>query len=133
MDKIHRLKTYRVGTPVSPAHWIGKPRYEDWMELTVTSGGGMGGSKWHEYIQPQQLPSNQIIYVDTIDGHTIQINTAYIVKAEQVKIVFATYRSDNPNFQRGLYRVRWITPYGENELVDRYINDTAPDRGEFIS
>lgn len=132
MDKIHRLKTYTVGTPVSPAHWIGEPVYEDWLEVTVTAGGGMGGSKWHEYIHPQELPSNNIITVETIEGKTIQLNTAYIVKAEQVKVVFANYHIDNPNYKRGTYHVRWITPYDENRFVNQYINDSAPDRGELL-
>lgn len=138
MEKLYTLKTYTVGTPVSPAHWVSEPVYEDFMEVTITAGGGLGGTLWYEYIPQQKLPANEIISVETMDGVVIQLNTSFIVKAEPVTIMFASYQSENPYYKRGRYRVQWIVPNDylpdpQIDLVNRYIADSAPDRGKWYA
>ena len=129
---MNKLDHKNVGIPMTPGNWSSMPEYHKYLEVTMTCGGGMGGSKWKEYIEDQKLPSNQIIKVQDIGGKTFLINTAYVVKAELVTVVTAAYKSGNPNYPKGSYRVRWIIPdewQGEIRLSNQY-DSNLPDYGK---
>lgn len=68
---------------VSPSKWVGTPEYMLITRLEMTCGGGMGGSRWYEYVaRLKQIPSNEMIKVHRYDGKDIYINTSYVVSAE---------------------------------------------------
>lgn len=133
MHKLPTLDHMKVGVPRTPAEWIpGTVTYEDFLEIRMTAGGGMGGSKWYEYIDAElPLPSNQLVEVEDIEGNRKQINTAYVVTVEQVTVMFAKYESRNPYYPKGVYEVQWIVPGSWKDSVrfDREFDKNVPDCG----
>lgn len=137
MHKLPELDHIKVGVPRTPAHWISDtPTFEEFLEVRMTAGGGMGGSKWYEYIENKMpLPSNQLVEVTDINGHLKQINTAYMVTVEPVTVMYADYRSQNPYYPKGVYHVRWLVPgyWKDNvKLINEFDKD-VPDIGVLIS
>ena len=116
-----------LGLPRTPARWMGAPKYTEILKLTVTCGGGMGGSRWPEYVRRipmNALPSNEMFIFTDIDGRTKIINTRYIVMVEQYTLVECTYYSENPYYPKGLCTVKYLVDDGQKVLlVPRFDNE----------
>ena len=128
---MYELDHKRVGVPTTPSLWYAGPEYHRYLKVTMTCGGGMGGSRWEEYIEVQELPSNRLVPVKGIGGKAFQINTAYVVKVEPITVMSAAYMSHNPYRPSGSYVVRWIIPEeweNEIELINEF-DSKAPDHG----
>lgn len=96
---ISKLNGKYVGFPCTPSRWTGNPLYEKITVLTMTCGGGMGGSKWKEYVlRVKNIPSNTTQEYTTLDGKKIKLNSAYLVKAEDFTLVKIGYETSNSNF-----------------------------------
>lgn len=132
MHKIPKLDHMKVGLPSTPAQWVPETlSFEEFLEVRMTAGGGLGGASWYEYIKKMPLPSNQLIEVTDIDGNEKLINTAYVVTVEPVTVMFAHYRSQNPYHPKGMYQVQWVVPSDWKErvkLVNEFDKD-VPDMG----
>lgn len=125
MQSLPVLNKTTLGVPNTPSEWVGKPQYKNYLELLMTCGGGMGGSKWYEYIEENNTDLTQcpdMIYVTTIEGKHIFINTRFIVKAQEVRVMTVTCNSNNP-YNGGKITEHWIVPDGVTvKLVPEYMS-----------
>lgn len=125
MQCLPMLNKKTLGVPNTPCKWVGEPQYKSYLELLVTCGGGMGGSKWYEYIEESSTDLTQcpgMIYVTTIEGKHIFINTRFVVKAQEVRVMTVNCESDNP-YCGGKIKEQWIVPDGVMvKLVPEYMS-----------
>ena len=87
--KIEVLKDLEIKKPKSPSSWVGEPKYLPITRLKMSCGGGsIGGSSWYEYVyRLEKIPSNTMLNVKRYDGKSFFVNTAYVVNAENYKLV----------------------------------------------
>ena len=57
--------------------------------ITMTCGGGMGGSQWHEYVERTNRFPEGVTEYTRWDGKAVHLNSAYMVKAENFILVKA--------------------------------------------
>lgn len=87
-EKFEVLKDLKINKPKSPSAWVGEPKYLPITRLKMSCGGGMGGSNWYEYVyRLEKIPSNTMLNVKRYDGKSFFVNTAYVVNAENYKLV----------------------------------------------
>ena len=121
-DKIYDRPVFE--RPMSPSKWVGSPTYLDITRLLMSCGGGMGGSRWYEYVERIDLDeiaarNRSHISVRTWDGRKLLINKSFIVNAEQLKIAFADLDSSNPHYPKGVYTYcLLLEDWHSIELVD---------------
>ncbi|RAP49228.1 MAG: hypothetical protein BZ138_08100 [Methanosphaera sp. rholeuAM270] len=89
------LEGNKIGYPTSPSLWTGEPEYVEIMVFTVSCGGGMGGSKWYEYVLREEINPNTLQEFTTIEGDKILINTSNVVKVSYYTLVRARYKTIN--------------------------------------
>ena len=118
MERIKRLEGNILCFPMTPSRWVSSDRH-DYLEIAMTAGGGMGGSFWYEYIEPCDLPTNQIITVTDINGTEKYINTSYITVAQKVDVLTARYVSKNQLFKQS----------GRNDIVRKVV----PESGRVVT
>lgn len=110
---VNQGKSVRMGLPKTPARWEGSPKYTPITRILLSCGGGMGGSRWYEYVKRIPLDSIKgITVVEDIHGKKKAVNERYVVEMEDFTLVKAVYHSDNPNFQKGLWGVWLLTDDG---------------------
>lgn len=98
--RIYGLKADKIYFPKGTSEWVGITDPKPLLKLTITSGGGMGGSRWSRFIRPVEIQDG-LNWVETVDGETIAINSSYIVEIRPVDLYIAEYTCTNSNF--GLY------------------------------
>lgn len=116
------------GKPMTPGKWMSTGvQYIPVTRLCMSCGGGMGGSRWYEYIQRvpmEDLMHTQKVIVTTWDGKRKLINMNNVVVADEYTIASAIYFSDNPNFEIGEYRVARLIPDGKKiKLTNEFQSD----------
>ncbi len=119
---MRKLKTNKIYFPSSPSRWVGIADQKEALKLTITSGGGMGGSRWSRFIKPTEVKDG-LNWYETIDGEEIKINGAYIVEVEKVTVIRADYISNNSNFGHNnkLCNITVYTNrYNDVELISEY-------------
>ena len=134
MEKLIRVPDNGViGLPMTPSYWVSdQPSYKQIMDITMSSGGGMGGRLWHEYVERRELPTNALVTVKNIDGAEYTINTNYVTKAENKVLVEAAYMSRNPNFPLGKYTLRLIADAGKTvRLHNGFVPGQDLGRGRY--
>jgi len=95
---IKKLKGNKIYFPRGTSEWVGHST-EKILRITITSGGGMGGSKWYRYIEPTQLQDMGLNVVKDINSKKeILVNSNNIVEAEAFDLITAKYTCTNPNF-----------------------------------
>ncbi len=116
----------KIGLPNTPSQFIGKEKIIKAKKVLMTCGGGMGGSKWNEYIVdfPDKIaPSNTLIDVTNYLGEKIKLNIAYIVKVSDTQIVSIATDSSNPHY-KGKFRYFYETPIDDKVvLIKEYSNN----------
>jgi len=124
MEKIPQLKDNMVYLPCTPSKWIGEPEYTKISRIGLTAGGGMGGSRWREYVeQTDKVESNIIQEFTRITGKKIKINTSYVTDIEDFILVTLKLDNRNPNVRHmGINTIQYIMDesLGEVLLIDRY-------------
>ena len=112
----------------SPAQWTcKKPTYHELTEVTLSFGGGMGGSRRTIYIQETRdmlTPHSLVEVINFFTGEVETINTDFIVYAKDVNIAEVTYKTQNPHIieeYKNCNRLGQGTIYKliGNDLVDR--------------
>ena len=96
--KYRLLEDNVLSLPGSPAEWNGKPILRPITVITMTCGGGMGGSYWKEYVLQTKLkfPMGEMLYlIDATTGKEFTVNPRYVVKAENFILVEAHYSTTN--------------------------------------
>lgn len=122
-DEVKKESTV-LALPMTPSRWTGKIEYHPITKITVSCGGGIGGSRWDEYvdrIELRDISTEKMLIVNTINGEERLINPHYIVTAENLTMASAVIDSQNPNFERGLHRYRYLCRDGVKlELVNYF-------------
>jgi len=124
MKKIPQLINPKIYLPCSPSKWISKPEYKKITRINLTSGGGMGGSKWTEYVeQIKELQPNTIQAFTRINGKQILLNTNYITDAEDFRLITVKFHNENPHcYHLGDNTLHYIAEEDiiGIELIDNY-------------
>lgn len=117
-----------IGYPCTPSQWIAEPEYKKISVITMTCGGGMGGSKWYEYVEriPPHNKLNEIQTFTTIEGKEIRLNPQYMVKIEDFTMVTVWYETTNQLFcregnRKSLLNKKFLIEDGQTvELIDDF-------------
>ena len=76
-----------IQEPCSPSKLIKREFFECY-KVSMSCGGGIGGSQWYEYVKSDiPLGEEKIVEVKNIFGDTIRINTRYAVMSKRMKVV----------------------------------------------
>lgn len=122
MAKIQHLRKNEIYFPYGTSEWIGIRHKEDVLELTITAGGGMGGSKWTRLIKPKEIKEG-LDWYETIDGDEISINSNYIVEVKKYQLICAEFLCTNRNFglDNDLCEIKVLASSGiEPKLISEY-------------
>lgn len=100
--EIDKLNGKYIGFPCTPSKWTHEPEYKKISVITMSCGGGMGGSKWREYVEriPMNNPLNGIQTFTPIEGNDIRLNPQYMVKITNLTLVTVRYETTNSNFSK---------------------------------
>lgn len=124
MEKIPQLKDNIIYLPCTPSKWTSTPKYEKISRIRLTAAGGIGGSRWIEYIkQTDKVESNTIQEFTRITGKKIRINTSYVTDIEDFILVTLKLDNQNPNVRHmGINTIQYIMDetLGEVLLINRY-------------
>ena len=121
----------QISLPRTPAEWIGKPEYIPISVIEMTSGGGMGGAHWYEFVR--RLPDNTdfsrmlnvIDLMSDTQGIPKIINPRYIVQINsRISLCTMDFNSGNTYFPIGRNTLRCLVKDGVKlSLLDGYDND----------
>ena len=82
---------YKIFSTCSPSETPIVVDNKNIIVVTMSCGGGFGGSKWNEHFDAVELdtiPSDKLmIFTDAISGEKKIINTKYIVKVEEKQML----------------------------------------------
>lgn len=108
--RIKKLKDNTIYLPCTPSNWVSEPRYTQITRINLTSGGGMGGSRWTEYVtKTKSIIPNTIQRFTRINGKKVKLNTSYITDAEDFILVSVDFDNRNPNaYHLGLNTLQYI-------------------------
>ena len=126
MKKIRVLNDKNVYYPCTPTKWTKKPTIEKCLVLTVSAGGGMGGTKWKEIVEYKPLktiPSNKLFsFIDILTKEEVLINTNYIVEIKVQTFITVSYFTENQHCNPGHNKIYFISNKNINEvcLINRF-------------
>ena len=128
----------RIYRTCSPSKLIEKYEMQGMLKLTMTCGGGMGGSRWEEYIEEttgDEMMSDQNEWVRNYLGEEIMLNPRFVVKMERVSVIkvveditnWKTHHSgaDGNQYLKTMYFE--AKPFEKITLVDDYKYDENKD------
>ena len=123
MVKVRYLNGKTVYLPCTPSEWLSQPlpSVESCLKLTITSGGGMGGSKWKRFVKAiptDIIPSNQLMkFTNIITNEEIVINTSFIVEIKEMNFFKVSYHSDNKHVGVGDKNLYFCTDKTNNKIM----------------
>jgi len=83
--------TYKIYKSVTPSELPVVVDVKDIIVVTMSCGGGFGGSKWAEHfdaVDIESIPSEKImVFTDAVTGKKVPINTRFIVKVEEKQML----------------------------------------------
>lgn len=114
-DRVYTATT--LPKPMSPASWIKEVMYKKITRISMTCGGGLGGSHWFEYVERIPLEKlaadgSPLLIVRSWDSKEFLLNKSYMVKADELTIASAVLRSTNPYFPIGDYTYYYLVEDG---------------------
>lgn len=134
-------KNYLITLPLTPAEFTTKKPVivsKNGAIISVSCGGGMGGSFWKEYIidfKPEMFFSstcNHLVTVTLYDGSKKMINTNNIVDITPCTILRASVKHKNHNFTDN-YREMYFTSNGNPvSFVNEYDSNAKCSVNEVI-
>lgn len=84
-------EVYEIGKSCTPSETPKVVEVKDIIVVSMTCGGGMGGSCWDEYfdaVDLDSIPTEKIVsYTDAITGKKKVINTRYLVNVEEKQML----------------------------------------------
>ena len=120
-----------VGKPFLPSTML-EHKEINMTEITISCGGGMGGSRWEVYTKDTFDLNDKFISISTNVNKHHNINTNNIIQTQAVKVLKISLRNDgNPNMKQKVGTVKnyyYLVPNNEeikvldNEFV--HVNDT---------
>lgn len=119
----------KIYLPNTPSTFVGGAKIYKVKKVMMSCGGGMGGSKWYEYIVdfPEHL-YNAHIEVTDYKGNKMLLNTRYIVKATDSQVVAITTNSKNP-YNFGIKTFYYETPVDDNVMLYEKFGETEKAEG----
>lgn len=82
---------YKIFSTCSPSETPIVVNIKNIIVVTMSCGGGFGGSKWDEHfdaVELDSIPTSKImVFTDAISGKKKAINTNYIVKVEEKQML----------------------------------------------
>ena len=112
-----------IKRPRTPSVWVTKDVcYDEITRIKMSCGGGMGGSKWYEYVERVPLDAlakigRGCVVLRTYEGKDVLINMDYVVEAEQFTVASAVLDSRNPYFPVGYYKFCYLIEDGRRNLT----------------
>ena len=100
LSKVRNYKVQTIGLPLTPAT-ITDIYQSEGFEITVSYGGGMGGSceKFNTLDKiTDEMLYNEYIMIHCLNGKTVTLFTKFIVKVVPIKIVVTVGTHNNPHF-----------------------------------
>lgn len=83
-------ETYKIYKTCSPSETPVVTGVRNVLLITMSCGGGIGGSCWKELVldEDAKIPSNELrTFTDAISGKDITLNTSFVVKIEPKKML----------------------------------------------
>lgn len=109
-----------IRLPMSPSRWVGEERRYTVACVWMSCGGGMGGSRWDEYLTGIGLEdirllmdTGKAVVAENIYGEDVLLSPDYIVKAQMFDVVERDYDTGNDNFYPKR-TVRILLPLGKD-------------------
>ena len=93
-----QLKSNKIYFPRGDSEWVGISNPKQMMRVTITAGGGMGGSRWERYIEPTTITDGLNTVTDINTSEEFIINSAYIVEIHTYDLYTCKYLCTNHNF-----------------------------------
>ena len=135
------MEKFKITKPCSPSEMPVVKSEKMALLVTMSCGGGFGGSRWEElieYMDLSKIPSNKMLVVtDATNGKKFTINTKFVVKANVKKVVevfhdhtaHANYyeRTCKKAFSTSWFVLDLETDY---EVVDKHDSTNKPFRKE---
>lgn len=125
LDKVHEGNV-SMTYPMTPSRWlVTKPTYTNVLRVRISCGGVIGGAQWYEYLCGVTFEdftsAERFVKAKNINGKELLINVNNIVEARPFKIALARLYSENDNFTKGEYTVRYLLdPKATAQLVNRF-------------
>lgn len=113
--EVRNGKTVRVGFPMTPSEWVGKPERKPISRVKMTCGGGMGGSVWFEYVDRflyLDIPMDKMKILTRIDGESICVNPRYMVMVEDFTLVTVKYKTQHPDYKGRILEKQFLVKDG---------------------
>jgi hypothetical protein len=117
----------KIGKPFTPSTITDKKEIK-LTELTITCGGGMGGSRWEVYTKDKFDLNEKFIKIDTNRCKNNIINTNFIVQVKPVRIFKISVKNDgNRNMRQKVGTTEdyyYLIPDGEEvQFVEEYADN----------
>ena len=126
------MKIYRS---CNPSKFIRHEEMHGMLKVTMSCGGGMGGSRWEEYIREPfegELEGDSPVWVTNYLGEEVLLNPRFVVKATRLSITKVVEditawmrRSDGKQYLKTTYFE--ISPCESVALIDEYNFDANKD------
>ena len=120
---IKHSKDGRIYFPLTPCEWLDKPKVEKIIVVRMSCGGGMGGSRWNEYLLDDDIKDGLNTYT-RVDGIKVKINSAYVVRVVYgmyfVKVKYKHYNSNFKETIRTEQELYVLSDVKDVKLVDDY-------------
>lgn len=93
---MNKYNNFEIGAPCAESYLISS-KTEKCLKISVTAGGGIGGSFWKEFGTTKDDVNNGgfITLKDAVTKREKQINTAFIVDVEEVQVVKSVWNTTN--------------------------------------
>ena len=119
LSKVRNYKVQTIGLPLTPAT-ITDVYQSDGFEITVSYGGGRGGScevfNTLDNITDEML-YNEYIMIHCLNGETITVFTKFIVKIVPIKIVVTVGTHNNQYFSGNHFVCTYKFYEGEKYMI----------------
>ena len=123
-----------LGFSLGNCEWVGKAKYTDAVQVTMSCGGGWGGSMWYYGLLDTTLDEiadaisdNTKLVKKTIRGTTVCINPRYIVQAKPCTLIERSFVTQHPNARGVMLHYYILTPQdhkvtflNEYQSIDRF-------------
>lgn len=125
------MATFKIYKPCTPSEMPVVKSEKTALLVTMSCGGGIGGSRWNElieYIDLSKIPSNKMFVVtDATNGEKFTINTKFVVKAHVKKVIEVYHdHTEHTNYHNRVckkaFTTRWfvLDPETDYEIIDGY-------------
>ena len=118
-----------LGFALGSCEWVGKPKYTDAVQVTMSCGGGMGGSMWYYGLLDttldeiaEAISNNTTLVKMTTRGTKVCINPRYIVQAKPCTLIDRSFVTQHPDARGVMFHYCILTPQDHKvTFLDKYL------------